>query len=371
MKDFGSGKLSTEWQPGKLENFHPVDDIVDKKETLSMSYKKQKATSRIPFNMESPRHHLNYNGIADGDIRILKEVTTFKEQLDGNTPSFQRKLRNLGENTPSHISNTGADVDLDNLLRSLNNEFMDIATEPSQNITLGVIDSCLGQKRKRNRSSCRKLGNNNLRPLRKNDMSNLKLLLGEESSEDEGMLFRRKETSDSEHDEDEDTESARQICTVLQFWKRKQDQKAEREKAAKAAVVNKEVTHMIVKAREDAESEKQEAIQFVKEQIQTIEDKLNKNQRQIEETQAEYEAKLAKLREESSILQSQAESALQKGRHHIACVEASNKRKLRDVYTLAKEKIAVGQRSIERAAKKARKLPTDILAFLTPFFSGS
>lgn len=314
---------------------------------------------------------------------LLKQIASFLDNLDDDSSicpydkavdicSKENKSGLVSDPLDEGQAQLFAEHGINQALRSLEDYVKNLAdaadernsADPANNLTW------ISPKRKRKRSldggdggwvGSDRIDVDNLLNLPNDDTNQLDLFCSTALNEAEDLEYS---------DDDGDQLSTHQFVALLQDWRSRQQRKLRREQSVKAAAMKKEVTQMIAQAHKQAESEKQHVIHTIQHRIREIERHLASNHEQIEIVTAEYESRLSVLREQEAKLRAQAEGAIKDGRESLRQMEASTKRKLGDVYAAAKEKMAIGQRSLQRAAKRAKKLPADIIAFMRPLLSG-
>ena len=178
------------------------------------------------------------------------------------------------------------------------------------------------------------------------------------------------ESDDEDQDDDDGMGSGLvQIQAAIAQTMAARQRKAQQTRNAQVKKLEKETKGALFAAQVEVQKEVTAAEATAAETLAQMAAKVKENEEEIRVVQEEYEAKMVELGEKQRALAAEAQHAQQVAAKVVADARSSGKRKLHEAFAAVKSKLEDGKKRIQRAAKRARRMP-DFASLLLPLFAG-
>lgn len=185
-----------------------------------------------------------------------------------------------------------------------------------------------------------------------------------ESDEDDEM-----DDEDLDDDEDDGMGSGLvQIQAAIAQTMAARQRKAQQTRNAQVKKLEKETKGVLAVAHAEVQAGVSAAETAAAEKLATMVDRVKENEDEIRAVQEDYAAKMAELSEKQRALAAEVERTEQEAARQVAEARSTGKRKLHEAFAAVKSKLEDGKKRIQRAAKRARRMP-DLASLLLPLFA--
>lgn len=201
----------------------------------------------------------------------------------------------------------------------------------------------------------------------------LQLLQGRLGGADANLDSEDDDDNDDDDDDDDDaadfgSSGFVHVQAAIAQAVASRNRKAQRARTAQVKKLEKETKTELSNVQNDVQASVSAAEAKAAEDLAVVEGKLMENEEEIQVIQAEYDVKMTELSEKQRVLATEAERVGQEATRHVAEAKNRGKRRLHEAFTAVKGKLEEGKRRIQRAAKKAKRMP-DLASLLVPLFA--